>query len=157
VVQIEGDDFLPIWVKKNEPVMKDYHKPQIGAFITAEVRMKLRRAALTDPDAWLYGDTDCVVFSRPAALETDSLRYGAWKIECEGDIYRLIAKKVYAKLDNSEKHAKGMNVKKLTAADFEKWSKGEPPIQNQLHRNNIMKVLAGADMYIQRIRKGTKI
>lgn len=157
VVQLEGDEYLPIWTKQGEPARKDYHKPQIGAFITADVRMKLRRAALTNPTAWLYGDTDCTVFTEPANLDIDPSRYGAWKIECEGDVFRMIAKKVYAKLDNSEKHAKGMNVKKLTAEDFERWSNGEPPVQTQLHRNNIMKVLAGADMYIQRVRKGTKI
>jgi len=155
-----GDEHpdLPVWLKKNEPTKKDYHKPQIGSFITAHVRMKVRQAALLAPDAWLYADTDCVVFSRePVGLDIHKSRYGAWKIECEGDHYRIITKKVYAKLDASEKHAKGMNIKKLTADDFEKWSRGEVPTQKQLHRNNIMKVLAGADMYIERVRRGTKV
>jgi hypothetical protein len=148
---------LPIWSKAGEPSRKDYHKPQIGAFITAYVRMVVRRAALTNPDAWLYADTDCVIFTEPAQLDIDPSRYGAWKVECEGDEYRIIAKKVYAKTDNSEKHAKGMNVKKLTADDFKNWSEGKPPTQTQIHRNNLIKVLAGAEMYIERVRKGTKI
>jgi hypothetical protein len=153
----EGTD-LPIWLKRSEPTIKDYHKPQIGSFITAHVRMKLRRAALLDPEAWLYGDTDCVVFSRePVGLDIHKSRYGAWKIECEGEHYRIITKKVYAKIDGSEKHAKGMNVKRLKTEDFEKWSRGEVPVQTQLHKNNLMKVLGGADMYIERVRKGTKI
>jgi hypothetical protein len=152
----EADD-LPIWTKQGEPVCKDYHKPQIGAFITAHVRMVVRRAALTNPGAWLYADTDCVIFTEAAQLDIDPGRYGAWKVECEGDEYRIIAKKVYAKTDNSEKHAKGLNVKKLTAEDFEKWARGEVPVQTQTHRNNLTKVLAGADMYIERVRKGTKI
>jgi hypothetical protein len=149
---------LPVWVKKSEPAVKDYHKPQIGSFITAHVRMKVRQAALLDPDAWLYADTDCVVFSRePKGLDIHKSRYGAWKVECEGEHYRMITKKVYAKIDNTEKHAKGMNVKKLSADDFEKWSRGEPPTQKQLHKNNLMKVLAGADMYIEQVRRGTKV
>jgi hypothetical protein len=148
---------LPMFTKIDEPAIKDYHKPQIGAFITAHVRMVVRRAALTNPDAWLYADTDCVIFTEAANLDIDQSRYGAWKIECEGDEYRIITKKVYAKTDNSEKHAKGMNVQKLTADDFEKWARGEVPTQKQLHRNNLSKVLAGADMYIERVRRGTKI
>lgn len=148
---------LPIWSKESEPAMKDYHKPQIGTFITAYVRMVVRRAALTNPKSWLYADTDCVIFTEPANLDIDPSRYGAWKIECEGDEYRIITKKVYAKTDNSEKHAKGMNVKKLTAHDFKLWSEGKPPEQKQVHRNNLLKVLGGADMYVERVRKGTKI
>lgn len=149
---------LPVWTKKGEPSKKEYHKPQIGAFITAHVRMVVRRAALLCPDGWLYADTDCVVFDQaPIGLDTHPSRYGAWKVECEGDEYRIITKKVYAKVDNSEKHAKGMNVKKLTANDFKLWSEGKPPTQTQMHRNNIIKVLGGADMYIERVRRGTKI
>jgi hypothetical protein len=157
IVSDDAHQDLPVWVKKGEPQIKEYHKPQIGAFITAEVRMKLRRAALLDPDAWLYSDTDCNMYSRePKGLDIDVSRYGAWKIECEGEHYRVITKKV-AKVDGSEKHAKGMNIKKLSADDFERWSRGEEPTQKQLHKNNLMKVLAGADMYVERIRRGTKI
>lgn len=157
IVSPDDPQDLPLWVHRNEPQIKDYQKPQIGAFITAHVRMVVRRAALTDPDAWLYADTDCVIFTRPAKLDIDPKRYGAWKVECEGEHYRIITKKVYAKMDASEKHAKGLNVKKLTAEDFRRWSNGEVPVQQQLHRNNIMKVLAGAEMYVEQVRKGTKI
>lgn len=180
---------LPIWVKKNEPQKKDYHKPQIGAFITAHVRMVVRRAALTNASGWLYADTDCVVFDSPADLDIHPSIYGKWKQEAAGERYRIITKKVYAKIytpediacakcnhykykkcglrmdftpdcdsfSGKDQHAKGMNVKKLTATDFKKWQKGEVPEQKQVHRNNLMKVLAGAEMYIERIRKGTKI
>lgn len=161
VAYIVSDDEhadLPLWTKRGEPVKKEYHKPQIGSFITAHVRMKVRRAALLDAEAWLYADTDCVVFSRePKGLDIHPSRYGAWKLEAAGEHYRVITKKVYAKLDASEKHAKGLNVKKLTADDFEKWSRGEVPVQTQVHKNNFLKVLAGADMYIERVRRGTKI
>lgn len=172
---------LPIWTKHGEPVQKDYHKPQIGAFITAYVRMVMRRAALLCPEGWLYGDTDCSVFDRDVTglLDVDPSRYGAWKIEDEGVEYRIIAKKVYAKVYNDQKqtfgsmskkaqaeflksnknvqHSKGLNVKKLTSYDFELWARGQEPVQTQLHRNNLIKVLGGAEMYIERIRKGTKI
>lgn len=190
VTSDDVQDDLPVWVKQNEPAIKEYHKPQIGSFITAEVRMKLRRAALLDPEAWLYGDTDCSVFSRePQGLDIHKSRYGAWKVECEGEHYRIITKKVYAKIYSSEfiqcsnclnfknkkcrvgmiftddcpafigtdQHAKGLNVKKLNIDDFEKWSNGEVPVQLQLHKNNLMKVLAGADMFIEQVRRGTKI
>lgn len=180
---------LPIWVKKNEPTKKDYHKPQIGAFITAHVRMVVRRAALMNPDAWLYADTDCVVFSAPVALDIHKSQYGKWKQEAAGEVFRIVTKKVYAKIYTSDEiacdncnhfkkkrcgekivfsencerfsgkdqHAKGMNVRKLTMKQFELWQNGEVPVQTQIHRNNFMKVLAGAEMYIERVRRGTKI
>jgi hypothetical protein len=50
-----------------------------------------------------------------------------------------------------------MSVKKLTSADFLAWSKGDLPEQKQIHRNNLMKVLGGAEMYVEQLRKGTKI
>lgn len=174
-----GQSDLPIWIRQGELIYKDYHKPQIGAFITAHVRMVVRRAALLAPDAWLYADTDCTVFTKPVNLDIDPSRYGAWKVECEGERYRIITKKVYAKVYDeqtarfsdmtpdeqraflkqfrNEQHSKGLNVKKLTNADFEAWARGIVPEQQQLHRNNIMKVLAGAEMYIEQVRKGTKI
>jgi len=187
----QGGDDLPIWVNQKEPQHKDYHKPQIGAFITAHVRMVLRRAALVRPRSWLYGDTDCSVFDSDVTnlLDIDPKRYGAWKQEADGERYRIITKKVYSKVygddeitcercnhykrkkcalqvdfvtgcesySGKDQHAKGLNVKKLTIRQFQEWQKGNAPEQSQLHRNNIMKVLAGQEMYIQRVRKGTKI
>lgn len=173
----EGE--LPIWVKEGEAQHKDYHKPQLGAFITAHVRMVLRRAALVSPDTWLYGDTDCVAFSKPVELDCHPSEYGKWKKEEQGVEFHIIAKKVYAKVDLEQnklfedlspaekkshiktnknvQHSKGLNVKKLTSADFAKWIGGEEPVQKQMHKNNFMKVLAGSDMFIERVRKGTKV
>ena len=147
---LEGDD---------KPRPKPYHKPQIGAFITAHVRMVLRRAALVAPDAWIYADTDCVVFTRDvtAALDVDAKRYGAWKIECAGKPYRFIAKKVYAEIDGPNRSAKGMNVKRLTAQDFEAWADGSPPVQDQTQRQNFLRVMQGAEMFRSQTRRGTKI
>lgn len=145
-----------LWFKLGDPAVRPYHQPHIGAFITAHVRMQVRRAALTNPRAWLYADTDCCIFSEPAKLDIDPSRYGAWKVECEGEFYRIITKKVYANEDASEKHAKGMNIKRLGAADFEAWYEGNAPVQNQVQRQNFLKVMTGEEMFIDRTRRGSK-
>jgi hypothetical protein len=148
-----------IWWRVGDIVTRDYHQPQLGAFITAHVRMVLRRAMLIDPDAWLYADTDCVAFSRDVTsqIDIDPGRYGAWKIEESGTPYRIIAKKVYASLDGAKRSAKGLNVKRLTNEDFEQWLAGNPPEQTQTQRQNFMKVMAGSEMYLERQRRGTAI
>lgn len=140
-----------------DPIEKNYHQPQIGAFITAHVRMVLRRAALLDPEAWLYADTDCVVFSRDIADELDihPSRYGAWKIEAAGVEHKIIAKKVYLDTQSGKGHAKGMRVKELTTDHFDEWFAGTPPVQEQTHRNNFLAVLEGAEMFRAQTRTGT--
>lgn len=143
-----------IWFRFAEPMLREYHQPQLGAFITAHVRMVVRRAALLRPDAWLYADTDCVMFTRPVSLDIDPTRYGAWKVEAEGERYKLIAKKVYVSGDMKTAHAKGMNVKNLTERDFSEWFYGRPPRQTQLHRQNFVKVLSGFDMFISHSKVG---
>lgn len=138
---------------------KDYHKPQIGAFITAHVRMVLRRAILQSPDTWLYADTDCVVFSSDVTpkLDIHAKRYGAWKIEEEGTIYQIIAKKVYRSLDDKKRSAKGLNVKRLSSDHFQQWYEGEPPTQDQTQLNNFIRVMRGSEMYRKQTRKGTNV
>lgn len=153
-----------------DPRAKDYHQPQIGAFITAYVRMVVRRAALLSPDAWLYADTDCVIFSEDVTsrLDIDPARYGAWKIEEEGTPYKIIAKKVYAQTEGGrdfvgppnpklKRSAKGLNVRKLTPEDFAEWYEGRPPTQNQVQRNNFISVMRGLEMYRAQTRKGTRV
>jgi hypothetical protein len=167
------DDALPYYGDGSDPIEfiyyrmdldrkpKDYHQPQLGAWITSHVRMVVRRAALIDPDAWLYADTDCVIFSRDvsAHLDIDPKRYGAWKIEEEGAIYELIAKKVYAQIgaDKPKRSAKGLNVKRLTPEDFTRWYEGAPPVQDQIQINNFLSVMRGADMYRAQRREGTRV
>lgn len=138
---------------------KSYHQPQVGAWITAHVRMVLRRAALIDPDAWIYADTDCVVFTRDVTdrLDIDSRRYGAWKIEESGAVFRMIAKKVYSSDDATKRSAKGLNVRRLTADDFARWYEGNEPTQDQIQLNNFLQVLTGANMYRAQTRAGTRI
>lgn len=148
-----------VWFRAVDRIERDYHQPQLGAFITAHVRMVVRRAALLDPEAWLYADTDCVVFSRDVSdrLDIDPGRYGAWKVEESGAHYRIIAKKVYQALDDSKRSAKGLNVRKLTPEDFSQWFNGNPPKQVQTQRQNFLKCMGGLDMYIERERSGTAI
>lgn len=138
---------------------KEYHQPHIGAFITAHVRMVVRRAALISPETWLYADTDCVVFSSDVTkqLDIDPKRYGAWKIEEQGTEFQIIAKKVYANLATGKGSAKGMNVRRLTLTDFDDWYHAKPPIQKQVQRNNFLKVMNGSEMYRDQTRTGTRV
>jgi hypothetical protein len=138
---------------------KNYHKPQLAAFITAHCRMVLRRAILIKPESWLYADTDCVVFDSDvtASLDIHPKRYGAWKVEEAGTEYMVIAKKVYAEIggDKPKRSAKGLHVRKLTEADFRRWYEGEAPEQDQVQINNFLAMLDSAEMYRGQHRKGT--
>lgn len=164
-VSYYGDGLDPIehvyyqFIPEEKERPKDYHKPQIGTFITAHVRMVLRRAALLNPGAWLYADTDCVVFSEDMTehLDVDPKRYGAWKVEESGTRFKIIAKKVYTNMATGVGHAKGLNVKKLTPPDFDKWYDGYPPEQDQVQRQNFISVMQGAEMFRAQKRKGTRV
>lgn len=140
---------------------KDYHQPHLSSWITAYVRMVVRRAALVSPSTWLYADTDCVVFSSDVTdkLDIDAKRYGAWKIEESGTRYKIIAKKVYTQVggEKPKRSAKGLHVKKLTADDFEQWYNGNPPMQDQVQIQNFLSVMHGAQMFSAQHRKGTAI
>lgn len=146
-----------LWFKLGTPQFRDYHRPQIGAFITAYIRMVVRRAALVDPQAWLYADTDCVMFSRPVAMDTDARVYGKWKIEETGAEHLLIADKVYYNLASDKGHAKGLNIARLTREAFTKWFAGEPPQQKQIQRSNFVKAILGQPMFYERTRLGEKL
>lgn len=156
----ESDDlFQHIWAKISAPVPREYHQPQLGSFITAHVRMVMRRAILLNVDAWLYGDTDGLIFSEPVQeLNLDAARYGFWKLEVAGELYRIINKKTYAKVgigfDSPEKHAKGLNVKRLSDDDFRQWFAGTVPSQEQLQKQNFVKVMTGFDMFAKRVKRG---
>ena len=157
-----ADGFEPIdhvFFRFTDPRTKDYHQPHVGSFITAYVRMVVRRAALLNPEAWLYADTDCVVFSADVTgqLDVDPKRYGAWKIEEAGTVYRIIAKKVYQNTETLKGNAKGLNVKKLKPQDFVDWYEGTPPVQDQVQRQNFVKVMAGAEMFRSQTRHGTSV
>ena len=138
---------------------KDYHQPHIGAFITAHVRMVVRRAALLAPGAWLYADTDCVVFSSDVtgALDIDPKRYGAWKLEESGTEFQIIAKKVYSNVATGKSSAKGLHVREVTPDMFSEWYEGRPPVQHQVQRNNFLRVMQGDEMFRNQTRTGTRV
>lgn len=143
-----------IWFKFGEPSERDYHQPQIGSFITAHVRMVVRRAALQNPDAWIYADTDCVVFTEYVPLDCDAKKYGKWKVEAENDEQIYIGKKIYTDIKGESKHAKGLNRKRLSVEDFRLWFAGVAPIQTQTQKQNFVKVMAGANMFAERTKRG---
>lgn len=154
-LSLAGDE--PIYAKDEGQTFAPYHQPQIGAFITAHVRIQVREAALEMEDAFIYADTDCVVFSKPALhLDIDPRRYGAWKAETEGVDYTFIGKKVYCG-DDGSKHAKGLRISDLAQADFDNWYSGKAPKQNQLQRVNFLKMVAGQDMFRYLSRRGTDV
>lgn len=139
---------------------KAYHQMQVSAWITAHVRMVVRRAALLAPDAWLYADTDCVVFARDVTslLDIDSKRYGAWKVEESGTRYEIIAKKVYRSMSDPKKRsAKGLHVRQVTPEQFAQWYDGRPPVQRQTQVQNFLAVMRGSEMFIDREREGTSV
>lgn len=154
------DDAEPIdhvyWRFDDDSRPKPHHQPQIAAFVTAWVRMVMRRAILIDPEAWLYADTDCLMFSRDvtAHMDVDPLRYGAWKIEEAGAEYSIIDRKVYVSADGRRKAARGMDVRALTGEHFELWFAGKAPRQDQLQLTNFLDVMRGAEMYVHRSRRG---
>jgi hypothetical protein len=153
--ELDGlDEF--IWFRFQTPLLREYHQPQLGAFITAHVRMVLRRAALLAPAAWLYADTDCLVFAKPVALDIHPSRYGAWKVEEEGAEYMLIAKKVYSSGDGETRHAKGLNVSRLAVPQFVAWLEGRPPEQLQVQRVSFARHLSGEPMFRELKKRGEK-
>lgn len=157
--QSENDKLQCVWYRFAEPVMREYHQPQLGAFICAHVRMVLRRAILLDPQAWVMADTDCAAFSRPVpGIPLDPKKYGLWKLEEAGvkDFY-FIEKKVYASKDGTVMHAKGMNVKRLTVDDMREWFYGRPPQQTQTQRNNFVSFVTGGTMFKERVKVGQRV
>ncbi len=156
--QSEDERLQHIWFKIDDPILRDYHQPQIGAFITAHVRMEVRRVALLAPDAWLYTDTDCCVFSRDmgAKLAIDPKLYGKWKVEESGAYYIIVGKKVYASLDGVTRHAKGMHVGELSVEDFKEWMQKRPPTQTQIQRVNFLRAMTGSEMFIEHTKSGSR-
>lgn len=153
--QSENDKLQCVWYKFATPILRDYHQPQLGSFITAEVRMVLRRAILIAPDAFIMADTDMCAFDRPihqgGGLNIDPMKYGAWKIEEEGKRkFWVLEKKSYCSHDGKVKHAKGMNIKRLVPEDFKLWFEGQPPEQVQIQRNNFVSFAAGGKMFKER-------
>jgi hypothetical protein len=154
----DNEDALPfLWYQITKPMLRPYHQPQIAAFITAHVRMVVRRAALLAPDYFVYADTDCVVFKQHVELPFDAKIYGKWKVEVDGDEYAFITKKVYFSRNQYEdwvRKAKGLTISKLSYQDFVNWYDGSPPQQSQLQRRGFLSVVTGAEMFYNRQKVG---
>ncbi len=155
LAEVENPDREFLWCRVGEPNIRIYHRPQISAFITAHVRMQVRKAALLGGPDWIYADTDCVAYRRPIdTLDIHPTRYGAWKLEVDGLPYVFNAKKVYASLDGKHIYAKGMHKAGLTLDHMIEWYKGNPPKQGQLQRRGILHVLSGFDMFVNVMKTG---
>ncbi len=152
-----GDDtpeLAFVWFRQGRALRREWHQPQLGVHITAFNRMVLRRANLLAPVAWKYSDTDCSMFSRPVDLDVHPSRYGAWKLESNGDEHIIIDKKVYTGMGKT--HVKGLHRAKISLDEMKMWHAGEfIPVQWQTQRNNFLKMIAGAAMFETRARRGT--
>lgn len=155
----EDSAYDGIWFRIDEVKHETYHRPQLGAFITSYVRVQIMDAAMGMSDQYVYADTDCVVFRRPAShLDIHPTRYGAYKQEVAGEEYLFITKKVYCSTESAEpsvRHAKGLHARWLTLSDFRLWARGTPPDQQQTQRANILAVLAGQAMFRALRRQGS--
>lgn len=170
----EDPDLAGFWVTLDDDPRsrKRYHRPHIGAFITAHVRMKLYDAVMAAPEGFLKADTDSIAFDRPVAhLDVHPSRYGAWKLEYAGNRGIVIGKKCYLVVESERRvtagisdverrkenrgrppHSvcKGLNVRRLTLADYEAWlATGEPPIQVMIQTLGWKSSLGGERYRIQ--------
>ena len=146
-----------IWMKhERRDTRRAYHRPQLGAFITASVRVKLYDAIMLAPDAFLKADTDGITFSRPVDLPIHPSTYGLWKVESNGARHIIIGKKTYAvKVGKRFKYVcKGLHTKYLSVRIYRRWLRtGEPPEQEQMQLQSWKKGFRPT--YVKRKRKGT--
>lgn len=146
-----------VFSRLRDSIPKKYHIPQIGVFITAHVRCVVREAALYMEDSFLYADTDCVAFDKKAHhLHLDPIHYGSWKVESAGEEYIIIGKKTMYR-ENGGAVAKALIVKYLTKQTFIDWYANIVPMQLQVQRQNILKVLGGCAMFKIMERRGTDV
>lgn len=163
----DDPDYDDIWFTIEDVRPADYHRPQLGSFITAYGRLQLMEAANFAPRAFQYADTDCVVFTEDVtwAMDVDPAIYGYWKVEEAGATYSFINKKAYFSHDADPDpkrlnyprvaHAKGLHVQDLTLRQWHDWYDGtEIPEQQQLQRQNFVTTMADQDMFVPRGRSG---
>lgn len=139
---------------------KLYHRPQIGATITAGARCDMYDLAMLNPAAFIKADTDSVAFTEPIWECEQALhpfRYGALKWETAGDEVIVLGKKGYFNCDTGKAKCKGLNTDRLTQADFERWLvTGEPPTQPQIQTLSWKRgVSLQSPQYRYQERKGT--
>jgi hypothetical protein len=152
-------EFRYFWCELVEnPERKRYHRPQIATFITAHVRMKLFRAIMQNPDAFLKADTDSVCLTEPIDLPISTGTYGRWKKEHHGDRFIVLGKKCYAIVPATKKPkfvCKGLRLRDLSVSDFERWYRdGVPPTQTMVQTLGFRRGLGGGRYRVQS-RRGT--
>lgn len=157
-VAVQRDDLeyeSNIWFRtSNADGRRRYHRPHIGAFITAHVRCQLYDAIMTDPEHFIKADTDSVTFSRAnAALPIHKTTYGKWKLESDGAEHIVIAKKVYWQPDKTV--AKGLHTRELSREHYERWFHGDVPSQKQTQLQSWRVALKPT--WRVRDRKGTRV
>lgn len=141
-------------VPETKDTRRKFERPQIGAWITAYVRTTIFDAIMLAPDSFVKADTDSVAFTHPVELPISTWRYGAWKIESDGDEHIVVAKKVYW---SEKKHAaKGMRIKHLTGPDYERWYLGDVPEQEQVQLMSWRKGVLAPTWRVQK-RRGTAV
>jgi hypothetical protein len=156
---VEADaDGNPIWglwyVPETRDTRRNYERPQIGAFVTAFVRTIVFDAIMRDPSHFVKADTDSVSFTRAQRLPISPWRYGAWKVEARGAFHIVIGKKVYWCADKTT--AKGLRVRELDRAAFERWHAGQEPVQSQTQLQSFKKGTLAPSWEV-RTRRGTRI
>ena len=160
----EDESLHNFWLKileHPESQARDYHRPQLGAFITAGVRCQVYEAIMTLPEFFLKADTDSVCFSRPNPyLMLDPRAYGKWKLEHDGAEHVIITKKVYAVREGDDVKivCKGLSTRKLTWDTMMEWYETRnAPVQEQVQLQSWKKgVGSDAPMFAKMTRKGTQ-
>lgn len=95
----------PFYVRKTDQSEIVMAMPQWGAWITANGRLTLLRAAYDiGIEYCIYGDTDSITVKKEANVSCLELsdEYGAWKLDKEWDTFRAIAPKVYAGMQSNK-------------------------------------------------------
>jgi hypothetical protein len=144
-----------------EPERRRYHRPQLSAFITASVRLKVFTAMEGAAEYFVKADTDSVAFTRPVThLDLHKSRYGAWKLEHDGDEAIVVGKKVYAIYSDKGWSfvCKALRTDRLTPADYRRWAlDGTAPVQEQVQFQGLGHGLGErAAQYAIRRRAGTR-
>lgn len=159
--EAETEGMESVWVSYETPQECDYHRLQIGVFITAYGRCQLYDQIIRHGSEVLYADTDCTITSRDIAdtLDIDPGRYGAWKVERQsGGEVIVLNKKSYCWPAADVRHWKGIHVDMVSAEDYERaYVTGEVPEQAMTQRQGILKVLGGHDMFVGRSRHGSGV
>lgn len=147
-------EYKNLWVTPNikKHWTNDFYQPQLSTFISAYVRMELRRAIIKQGAAFLYCDTDSMILTQRAkGIEIHPTKFGAWKCEAINHEMVIVGRKTYADLT-------ALNVVsscvRLSVDDVVKWLEGQTPKTEMQTRTNYLNALFGEPMFKQIYRSG---